>query len=453
MGMFGNIGAGLKSLVTPENLMLLGATMKDIGSGGSENFMGAQQMITARQAKAAEREWAQGLLQSLGGQGGGGMLPTLPGSGPAALAGPGTGQAGNPGEISGVVQGGARPPPSLRELMPLLTTGALRGYKGVGDLVSILDKTGPDMDFVNGIAVDRRAAKAGEKVGVDLSSVNGFMVDKQDPKNANRFFGEPPVKGAKPIFDQDGRHSGWQMMDGSLQAIQATSAAETAGRTGETFYKVPNADGSETFMRGKDYLSGGGPGGGIGSTQTPGGKIEQEGKARISVERLGLEPKAAAALDSQARTTDLVLSKIDEALGKVSGATAGFAGLTSVIPGTPAKDLSATLDTIRGNVGFDKLAEMRANSPTGGALGSVTEKENAVLQSVLGSIDQGQSPEQLRENLTRIREQLIAARDARKTAYAGTYAPKPASSPARPAARQAPAQRGYSVVGVRRGGQ
>jgi hypothetical protein len=45
---------------------------------------------------------------------------------------------------------------------------------------------------------------------------------------------------------------------------------------------------------------------------------------------------------------------------------------------------------------------MRANSPTGGALGSITEGERAALESVLGSLEQSQSKEQLQYNLKRL---------------------------------------------------
>jgi hypothetical protein len=122
--------------------------------------------------------------------------------------------------------------------------------------------------------------------------------------------------------------------------------------------------------------------------------------------------------------------------------------LTAGVPGSPAKNLAATLDTIRGNVGLDKLNEMRANSPTGGALGNVTERENAILQSVLGSIDQGQSQGQLRRNLEAIKKELTAAREARKAAYETQYGA--GARAAAPPAASASQGRGYSVVGVRR---
>ena len=64
-----------------------------------------------------------------------------------------------------------------------------------------------------------------------------------------------------------------------------------------------------------------------------------------------------------------------------------------------ATDLQGTLDTIRANAGFDKLQEMRDNSPTGGAVGQVSNIELRGLQSAWGNIERSQSKEQLDRNL------------------------------------------------------
>lgn len=75
----------------------------------------------------------------------------------------------------------------------------------------------------------------------------------------------------------------------------------------------------------------------------------------------------------------------------------------SKIPGTKSFDLDKSLDTVRALIGFDALEKMRLASPTGGALGNVSEKEIGFLQSVEGSLNIGQSTEQLKRNLNRIR--------------------------------------------------
>lgn len=62
--------------------------------------------------------------------------------------------------------------------------------------------------------------------------------------------------------------------------------------------------------------------------------------------------------------------------------------------GTNARDVQALLDSIGGNIAFDRLSRMRAESPTGGALGNVTQRELTLLQSTVASLDKAQSDTQ-----------------------------------------------------------
>jgi len=74
------------------------------------------------------------------------------------------------------------------------------------------------------------------------------------------------------------------------------------------------------------------------------------------------------------------------------------------IPGTEAYNLGTQVEAIKAHVGFDTLADMRAASPTGGALGQVSDMENRLLSSSLGSLDANQSPDELRKNLAEVRK-------------------------------------------------
>jgi len=65
-------------------------------------------------------------------------------------------------------------------------------------------------------------------------------------------------------------------------------------------------------------------------------------------------------------------------------------------------DAEALATTIKSSIGFDRLQQMREESPTGGALGQVSELELIVLQATLGSLDMDQSEEQLLYNLDRL---------------------------------------------------
>lgn len=124
------------------------------------------------------------------------------------------------------------------------------------------------------------------------------------------------------------------------------------------------------------------------------------------LEQQKIEQTAAQREASKKRQADIVLQDIDRALDLVETAkvpATGFLGdMLKGVGGTAARDLSGLLNTIKANVGFDKLQSMRDASPTGGALGQVSEFENRLLQSVLGDLEQSQSEEQFKFNLRRL---------------------------------------------------
>lgn len=132
-------------------------------------------------------------------------------------------------------------------------------------------------------------------------------------------------------------------------------------------------------------------------------------------------PKARNAINSLNQQWDLVDNTLDEAIKNVSPWTTGLGAWMSVIPATPQKDLKEELETIRANVGFDKLQQMRADSPSGGALGQISDFEDKLLQAVKGSISQTQSPAQLKRNLLRIKNDLKKLRIMKNKAFKIDY--------------------------------
>ena len=126
--------------------------------------------------------------------------------------------------------------------------------------------------------------------------------------------------------------------------------------------------------------------------------------------------ETAKANDNAARNNVMrgshVLRGLDYAIENTNGMTAGFVGsIMGMIPGTEATTLQATLDTIDSNIAFDRLSQMRAESPTGGALGSITEGELKLLRSTIASTAREQRPEKLRENLEYIKQQYVSMID------------------------------------------
>jgi hypothetical protein len=131
----------------------------------------------------------------------------------------------------------------------------------------------------------------------------------------------------------------------------------------------------------------------------------------------GLNLKATQRLAAEGEQFGTMIGNIDSAIEMVDGTSAGFGAMTSGIPTSPARNLRAKLETVQALIGFDKLNEMRQTSPTGGALGNVTERELQFLQSVRGSLDTGQSPEQLKQTLSEIKDSLSRLQEVREIAF------------------------------------
>jgi hypothetical protein len=109
-----------------------------------------------------------------------------------------------------------------------------------------------------------------------------------------------------------------------------------------------------------------------------------------------------AKVSAATASADRIINTVDEAIPLVGITTAGVAGALN-IPGTDGRNLEEALKTIKANLGFDRLQQMRDASKTGGALGQVAVKELEALQASIASLDRGQSPAVLKRNLEDIK--------------------------------------------------
>lgn len=112
--------------------------------------------------------------------------------------------------------------------------------------------------------------------------------------------------------------------------------------------------------------------------------------------------------ESAQRYGDIVTQDIDRAINLIdngSGPVTGLAGKAygAIVPSSSAGTLSGLLETIKANSSFDRLQAMRAASPTGGALGQVSDKENKLLQAAMGDLDQSRNSQELKYNLDRVK--------------------------------------------------
>lgn len=98
----------------------------------------------------------------------------------------------------------------------------------------------------------------------------------------------------------------------------------------------------------------------------------------------------------------------------------GIFGRSAAIPMPDAmrtdayRDFKAQLSTLRANIAFGELTEMRNASKTGGALGQVSNIELGLLESALGALEMSQTAEGFQTQLNKIKESIQNWNQAKK---------------------------------------
>lgn len=146
-------------------------------------------------------------------------------------------------------------------------------------------------------------------------------------------------------------------------------------------------------------------------------------------------------MDSSIRQLDNAIAVIGEALPNVAWDSTGFVGQAARgIGGTDAYNLNQQLEPVRAILSFENLAEMRRNSATGGALGSIAVRELELLGNTVRSLDTAQGTEQVRSALNATRAQfqrtLAALQAARQEMDLGS-----SDAPAEPMAPESQQER------------
>jgi len=135
----------------------------------------------------------------------------------------------------------------------------------------------------------------------------------------------------------------------------------------------------------------------------PGGSadLEFKEKERASTQaKINKQNDASVVLKNVNLVRDAIANP-DTFFGIKVGGT-GWGSLLKDIPASQAKGVEGMIKTMKGNIGFAKLQAMREASPTGGALGQVSNIELELLTGVIGSLDQAQSDEDLLRVLDQI---------------------------------------------------
>ena len=131
-------------------------------------------------------------------------------------------------------------------------------------------------------------------------------------------------------------------------------------------------------------------------------KFEGQLGSQIAKIEAALPKQETAILTFEAKS-DNFQSVLDQAEALVSPYSTGIAALAP-LPLTEARALASLLVTIDANTGFTELQELRASSPTGAALGAVSDEENKRLSSSIANIDLTLSAETVLRRLQQLRE-------------------------------------------------
>lgn len=493
-------------------LSIIGASLKDASPGSSgENLMQARQMMAQR----AFQQYQMGLMGKLPGLFGGqaqyqeppaatvgGQLPTQ------AVAGPSGAAPADIGDLSGalaheVAQSAPAPapdaPPAYTGQLPQRVPGTGPRIPSIND--PQLQSTLASLSIMNPeLAKNLRENIVAAQPHVIIAP-DGTAIDDKSSANVGKVF--PGLdKGILATRDASGNVIGSNAIPGYADAVAgiagATTGAQEQAKAPWTLVDVPQSDGSTIKLPlaiaapmlaaragaqagpapaapagGIPQVNGGAPAPGpapqLGTSQTPAQKAFDEERAKGLATRGLDQPKATATLSDADRTADFARNTIHDILGEtldpktnkwvktkpsqVNFFTTGMLGAMEHVPGSPAHDLQNKLDTIRGQTAISELQKMRDESPTGGALGRVTQQEIDLLAAMRGSLEQTQSGKQLEQSLRHHLGQLDALAQIRDRQYAQMYPngqPAPTQAPAAGPVLKAP---NYTITAIRRGGQ
>ena len=145
----------------------------------------------------------------------------------------------------------------------------------------------------------------------------------------------------------------------------------------------------------------------------------------------GMFNQDTAALSSTESSLDRLATAANEVMRHPGlGRITGLLGAVPNIPGSAASDAAAKLQTLKAQVGFGVLQDMRNASKTGGALGQITERELAFLQNALAALENSQSEDQMKDSLQKIIEFSAGSKARLRGAFNVKHGGRPQAAPA-----------------------
>jgi hypothetical protein len=144
-------------------------------------------------------------------------------------------------------------------------------------------------------------------------------------------------------------------------------------------------------------------------------------------------PKATLSLKSFESSSDNLIKDLETLKNHP-----GLPSITGVLYGrTPSltkegREAQALYDKIVARGGFKELQDMRNASPTGGALGNISNQEGTQLRQAFGALDRTQDASSVQKELENIAENIRGSKGRVREAYDMTYDYKGGGAPTPP---------------------
>jgi len=162
-----------------------------------------------------------------------------------------------------------------------------------------------------------------------------------------------------------------------------------------------------------------------GEMETPEAKLAFEGKKLEQKSQFELEKAYPVKKASVEATTGDIDAQIARA--KALREHAGLSGITGGVFGrvgsvsAASTSAQADLNQLKAKAGFEALQSMRDRSPTGGALGNVSDTEGRRLEASAAALEQAQGTEDFQSKLDRYIEDLERSKKSLKNAFDSQY--------------------------------
>ena len=282
--------------------------------------------------------------------------------------------------------------------------GLMKQYKMSPEQIKYLEASGKLDEVIKHYST--------EDLGITENAETGqkTFFEKRTGKQVGTLGGEKPEETMEVTDPNTGikylanKHTGEKIKD----LVGATKQPEP--NTGSTGIRYPGLDTGFDYKRDAKGLVDDSSGRPV-VYAMPGTKAEKE---QIDEQQKKVEQRMQSAATSASVTSaaKAIETALDEASfpGAVGLGSKLYMNTVGQLGGMAGNVIRDNLDTIKANASFEKLAQMRQASPTGGALGNISDFENRLLSSATATLSPNLKADKLLENVQRVQAtmELIA---------------------------------------------